>query len=168
MKKASIVGIFLLIMACQSNDPVPTYNSIFGRWRIENSDVVVEFDVIYRKNSTTDTIFTTNSSVTYLGKTAYSASGSISKVQYQNGFYSFTFQNDIGPCPVCAGNITNLTSFHPNKNFTEMTSQETDQNGTNYPYDGSWVSVVGFDGTMSNKIVFFKNPIVLKKINGQN
>jgi hypothetical protein len=176
MKKNIFGFIFILSMSCsKSNDPTPVYNNpILGRWQLENSGVTVEFDVILVKNPSppfdpkTDTIFTTNARVTYMDKTGLQPFvGYVNKVNYQNGFYTFSFQTNIGKCPVCAGNFTQLNAFYPNSAFTEMTSQETDPNGINYPYDGSWVSVMAYDGTLNTtNPIFLKEPLVLKRIKG--
>jgi len=166
MKKALILGVFvMLVSACQKNDPTPVYvNPILGTWQIENSDVVITFDIIKIKSPVKgDSLFTTNNRVTYLGKTAYAVTvGDQQKVAYENGTYSFSFQNNIGTCPVCSGNFTQLSKFVPNATFTEMTSHANMVN----PYDGSWVSVTSFDGTLDNKVIILSDPIILKKIKG--
>lgn len=174
--KTLIFGLILMLgISCsKDNDPSPVYvNPILGTWEIENSGVIITFDVIKVENPSfpydpkTDSIFTTNAKVTYLGKTGLPPSVDyVSKVNYVNGFYGFSFQNNIGTCPVCGGNFTQLIGFYPNSTFTEMTAREPDPNSINYPYDGSWASVVGYDGTMNQNIIFFKDPIVLKKIKG--
>lgn len=141
---------------------------------MENSGINVTFDVILIKNPSlpydpkTDSIFTTNAIVTYLGKTGRPPSPDyISKVSYVNGFYSFSFQHNIGKCPACAGNSAQLASFFPNSAFTEMTAHQADPDGINFYSYGSWVSVMYYDGTPNNtKPIVLQEPLVLKRIKG--
>lgn len=173
--KNLIFGVILMfgISCSKSNDPEPIkYNSIYGTWQIENNGVTITFDVILVKNPSppfdpqTDSIFTANGKVTYMGKTGYPQfSNFMNKVNYLNGSYTFNIWTAIGTCPDCAVNGSQLASFYPNNTFTEMTAHQADTNDINFYYFGSWVSVAYFNGSPSPPIIL-KEPLILKRIKG--
>jgi hypothetical protein len=173
MRNILIIALVAIGISCsKTNDPVPVkYTSVLGTWQLENGGFVITFDVILVKNPSspydpkTDSIFTANGTVTYMGKTTKSTAGISQKVLYDNGFYTFSIWTNVGKCPACAANGTQLASYFPNSTFTEMTGRERDPNSINW--DGTWVSIMYYDGTPNNTVpIFLKEPLILKRIKG--
>jgi hypothetical protein len=160
MKKILIFLIsIILFFSCSQHDLKPIkYDSILGTWEIKNSEIMVTFDVVLVKNPPSkDTLFTTNSSVIYLNKKALSLE--MQNIKNVNNNYTFLIITNIGECPKCVANVTQLASFKPNDSFTEMYATQT-----NDLFDGSWVSVVYYDGTPTNKVIILKEPLIIKRI----
>jgi hypothetical protein len=165
-----LFGLFLIIGISCSNDPSPVYvNPMLGTWQIENSGVTITFDVFEPTRPNRDTILMKNTVMKYLGKTGYSAPNAVSSFLFEeNGVYRFYLNTYLGGCSPYCGlyNAVELNGLIPNDEFTEMIGRESDPNAINYPRDGSWVGITGYDGTTNPSILIFKDPIVLKKIKG--